>query len=247
MNCEHEERALAYVAGDLSALERASFLAHARGCKRCTGVSQMSGALNQPAAPVPALVDAVLARTQRRPLRSWVPLAASLLVVVSASAWWRSSGPTVQARGEVLAWHQRAGVELRPLNAVARQLSEGSRVPVAERWALWYRNTETDQPLFVLAYVLDAQGELHWVAPGYVSAGQEPAAVLLPVSNGGQLMSEVTELETPAAGSALAVTLLSRAPLSVLALEAAPAETRRNPEVLWPQVSVRKVKITLGE
>ncbi len=254
MNCPAPDRWDLLTARDLSASEEEALRAHAGTCADCTHHLAAVEALKARPALEPAatraLVDRVLVATERpsaRPPLARLALAAALVagvvavgaLLVPRESEWLARG------GSEGGWSKRVAAELRPVDAVTSPVASNASLSAQGRFAVWYRNAETSQPLFLLAYVVDSRGELHWVAPAYVAAGREPDAKVLPVTVSESLLPQVAELGAPEPGGATLVTVVSRAPGSVLAFEGAPLEQRLHPETLLPGAVVWRQTVSL--
>lgn len=252
MSCPAAETWLSYCAGEAPPPVSDALEAHARSCARCRGELAFARALQAPSAPAAdtARLAAAVMRATSRPApssRALGALAAGLLAVVAVglAARWRPGGEVTARGGEPHTWQQRVIAELRPAGAVRRPVLDGEPLARATRWAVWYRNAEAERPLFLLAYLVDAAGELHWLTPAYRVEGQEPAPAPLPTSLGEQLLGEVVQFDA-AAGPATLVTLVGPTPGSVLAFEAAPATAQQDPAALLPGAVVWRRTVTLS-
>ena len=257
MTCPNTEAWLCLASGESSPDERALMTAHAQGCVPCTRELRFAVALatsaEAPNIDVERFTKSVLVATKRSPHRAPVRFlaAAAVLALTVVSAAFMARTPEFTARGGTATrdWTARVAAELRPVSAVTASVTEGMSIATQTRWALWYRNAVTDRPLFVMAYVVDASGALHWVAPTYLKEGHEPAPVTLPTALAPQLVGEVAQFDDEQSGTASIVTLISTTPGSVLAFEAAPSVAAAEPEQLLPGAIVwrRVVHITTKE
>lgn len=254
MTCPTATSWVAFSAGQLPPAESSALRAHALCCPRCKGELAFASALSSQAAAATVDVDGLSARvmqaTAKRPGVSRpavLALAAVLVAMVSgglAREFWSSE---LTARGGASAhWQKRVAAELRPVTDVKAPVAVGQSVPAATRWALWYRNAETERPLYLLAYVVDAQGALHWLAPAYLVAGQEPSPIALPSAPAAQLLGEVVQFDATL-GPATLVTVVSTVPGSILAFESSPEVASARPEEFLPGAVVWRRSVTLKE
>jgi hypothetical protein len=100
-----------------------------------------------------------------------------------------------------------------------------------------YRNLDTSGAVYLLAFVVDARGTVHWLYPAYTDASEDPASLLLPPRSEDTPLSDTVVLDTPAQGPARLVTVLSREPLHVSDIESLPPE----------QLSTDALRARLGE
>lgn len=255
MNCPTAAQWDVLLAFELPADQEEAFQAHSKECAECAGhlavVAALVGRKPTDTTSVQSLVDRVVAATEpssprvRRLAPTAAALAAGIVAVIAFSV--HRDEDEIHARGGSGAnWAKRVAVELRPVDAVTAPLAAASPLSARSRFAVWYRNAETSQPIFLLAYVVDSRGELHWVAPSYSVAGREPDAKVLPVSVADGLLAQVVELDAPAFGAATLFTIVSRAPGSVLAFEGATFSQRLHPETLLPGALVWRQTVILN-
>jgi hypothetical protein len=81
------------------------------------------------------------------------------------------------------------------------------------------RNGNSDLPVYLMVFAVDAEAEVHWIVPGWSDPAQNPRSVLLPPSSALPASAGRTP-EGPAAGKLQLRSLLSRAPLDVHSVEA---------------------------
>ncbi|WNG25177.1 hypothetical protein F0U62_14960 [Cystobacter fuscus] len=106
----------------------------------------------------------------------------------------------------------------------ARRLERNTPVPRDTPLLGVYRNTDTTGAVYLLAFVVDAGNTVHWLYPGYIEAGQDPASILLPPGPGDTPLPETVVLDAPAPGPARLLTVFSREPLHVSDIESLPSE-----------------------
>lgn len=251
--------------GELTENRAARLRAHAAGCAGCAAeLEAQQRLLEGLRAPLPGLpsdgalaavmerldaADAAAgARARRRPGRlAWGGLAAAaaaavLLVAVSAAPVRRDDG--FAPRGAAVAWDRKVGVELWALEGQPRRLAPGDRLPSGVPVVASYSNVDP-APAWLLAFALDARGEVHWLYPGWIDATQDPAAVRLEGSVVQRALAESVVLEEVPDGPLRLVTVVTRAPRRVSEIEAAlPAD--RTPEALrrrWPDARVDELPV----
>ncbi|MFZ5439671.1 MAG: hypothetical protein ACOZQL_06665, partial [Myxococcota bacterium] len=221
------------------------------GCATCRRERALADARAEgPSSAEPSgLVDRVMLATGPRSASRVVgPLAVAAAVTLVAGGGWllatRDAGLTPRGGADVRDWRQRVAAELRPVDAVQRAVEAQASLPVSTRWALWYRNAETQRPLYLLAYVVDARGDVHWLTPAYEVAAHEPPPTTLRSAQAEQLLEEVVQFDA-SPGPATLVTAISLAPASVLELDAAPPDVLRHLEQRLPDAVVWRREVTL--
>lgn len=253
MNCLTEEQWTSFFSNEREVDEEA-LRAHAEGCSSCRQtLEQQRLVFDVVAAPVAFDEARFLSRLEarasvRRPPATVVAgLAAAALIVIGLGWQWRSSAGEFEARGGAAGqWHTRVSAELRRVDAPTVALTEGQPLAANDKLSVWYRNLEFGRPLFVLAYLVDARGELHWVTPGYRTVGVEPQPAMLLASNREALWPESIQLEDPAPGAGMVVVIISEAPGSVLQLEAAPRGLRADPSEQFPGAVIWRRRVVIS-
>jgi len=222
----------------------AAWAEHAHGCEACAARLRSARAIRLAAtAPVKINEAQLLARVEarlgrRRPPLGLLAVAAGLGLAVFGGFQMLGTG-TVQARGEGESdWRAHVTVEVRRLEAPNVSLANDEVLEAQVPLTLWYRNVETTAPLFMLAYLVDASGELHWLAPTYVAEGVEPPPAMLRAARGEQLWTSSVVVDGPAPGPATLFVVVSRAPASVVQFEAGAKANRLHPERAFSDVLV---------
>lgn len=173
----------------------------------------------------PAAAPAPPRRATRRPL----VLALSTLAVATAAVTLvmvprGRIGSEFTPRGGDSPWHARVftslavvprgGAESPPPPIVA-----GTLLHPGEGIAVTARNDNSDLPVYLMVFAVDAKAEVHWIVPAWSDPAQNPRSVLLPP--GGSLPAPAGRTpEAPAAGRLQLMSLLSRAALDVRSVEA---------------------------
>lgn len=246
MSCPSADRWIAAQLLEVSVTERDALIRHGRQCSACRGELSLLTALGDTTSgPTGHIVEAALMETDARHRRWPVPFiaVASAVVLISVGWWVRADGPVARGSG-THSWQQRVGAEIRPVLEAARPVVAGSTHLLSTSWTVWYRNAESGRPLYLLAYILDSRGDVHWIAPAYVTAGVEPLPITIPVASGAQLLSESMTPEGLAAGQATLITVVSAAPASVVAIEHDP-RFQQSPETTLTDAVVWRMAITV--
>lgn len=240
MTCPQSKAVADYECGELSANDAANLDQHIASCVICartrTELRQALADMKMPApgsAPSDVFIDRVVeaaaaandaaapARPKRtRPLIIGLSLAAAgILLAVGPSLRLdsRADRPsaTFQARG---------GRPSHPLNAAIRLLRGGrfqavpSRLTPSDAFGVTVTN-QTDAPVHLLAFAIDARGEVHWFYPDYRDGAAPPRAVPIPPGTREQTLEQVVQPEGVAPGALRLVTVLLSQPVAVDAVE----------------------------
>ncbi|WP_223642995.1 zf-HC2 domain-containing protein [Corallococcus sp. EGB] len=255
----------------LSEEEAQALRDHARGCARCQSqlretealVARIAAPLD-PAAPTEEAVARVMRRVlagggERRvsPLRArpWVggAVAAALAAGLAVFMLRPSSGPgpglgeTFTARGGPVAATLGRSVGV-TFHTGAAPLAPDSVVSADAGFGVRYRNLDTREPVYLLAFAQDARGEVHWLYPAHLREdANEPSVRLMPSAEA-RALDEVVVLEEPAPGPLRLVSIVTRSPLGVMDVESLPPEGR-TPEALrrqWPEAAVESVSVVMA-
>ncbi|WP_257455159.1 DUF4384 domain-containing protein [Archangium lipolyticum] len=245
---------------------------HARTCDRCGNALKDSEALiARIAAPFggtagEASVAEVMRRVRMReaprarpPRPRWAQaglvlgaLAASLLLVLVAPrmlAGDESADWTPRGAGSPSALSQRVGIRFHRATNPPTPLDAGARLPLTTPLVVAYRNIESARPVYLLAFAVDASGEVHWLYPGHLSeTSDEPAPRLETTGPQERMMPEAVQLEAPAAGPLQLVSIVSPEPLRVSSVERlAPGQrTLAALRERWPAAVVEALEVELA-
>jgi hypothetical protein len=126
-----------------------------------------------------------------------------------------------QARGEASEATMARDVLVRPCTA------KGSLVPLARGavvdpdvpWTATFRNLGAS-PAFLLLFAVDSRHVVHWIAPRYARAGEDPAATPLPPSSKQEALGTTAVFDDVSPGMLRVVTVLSPSPTHVSNVEA---------------------------
>jgi hypothetical protein len=102
--------------------------------------------------------------------------------------------------------------------------------------------------LFLLAFVVDAEGERHWIYPAYEVGAPPPSAEPLPTADVPRVLSTMTRLSGPATGPARLVAIVLTKPASVEPIETAPLEdlSRERLASHFPNALVTETRVVVG-
>jgi hypothetical protein len=257
----------------LSEEQAESLRAHARGCARCQAelrdldalVARIAAPL-EPAAPTEEAVARVMRRVREGPAerrtrsrwgRPWAggaaaaALAAGLAVLVlrptpvqppGEQTWTSRGGPVAASLA------RSVGITFHTPGTGTAPLAPGAVVPAESGFGVRYRNLDTREPVYLLAFAQDARGEVHWLYPAHLREDANEPSVRLSASAEARALDEVVVLEGPAPGPLSLVAVVTRAPRGVKDIESlAPEE--RTPEALrrrWPEAAVESVSVVLA-
>jgi hypothetical protein len=242
--------------GDLPEREAHALRAHAAGCTRCTAELESSerllSALSRPAAAAPQKVRALMqaieqAAPPRRPALTLGLAAAAAVAVIAAVGALRpfSNDGAFTPRGATLGWRQKVRAEVRPLEHAAQPLKPGAALRGDAPLAVWYRNLEEDKPLYLLAWLVDGAGEVHWIVPTWPQGGDAPSSARLPRADVAALMPEAFVADEPQGGAGMLITVVSQRPLSAQAVEDTRPDNRSRAETLFPDALVWRAAVQL--
>ena len=258
----------------LSEEQAQSLRAHARSCAHCQNELREAEALLariaaplEPATPHDEAVARVMRRvragpeqhrTQSRWSRPWAggAVAAALAAGIAVFILRPAPGPhpgteTFTSRGNPTAATtpgRSVGITFHTPATGTAPLAAGAVVPAAAGFGVRYRNLDTREPVYLLAFAQDARGEVHWLYPAHLREDANEPSVRLEPTSEPRAMEEVVVLDEPAPGPLRLMSVVTRAPLGVKDIESlAPEE--RTPEALrkrWPESSVESVSVVLA-
>jgi anti-sigma factor RsiW len=255
-----------FLDGELTENRAAALRAHLGRCSRCAGeLAGQRALLDAVAAPVPALrseaerVAELLARldaapspvpARRRPALAWwsgalAACAAALVAFVSLRSHPAPDRGEFTARGAAVGWARKVGVELWALERGPRRLAPGDALARGVPVVASFSNVD-GAPAYLLAFALDARGEVHWLYPALPDAASDPASIRLEGAVVHRALPEAVVMEDVAAGPLRFVLVVTRAPLRASAIDAA-APPDRTPEALrarWPDARVDELDVT---
>jgi hypothetical protein len=242
---------------------------HAQGCARCQAelreaealVSRIAAPL-EPAAPSEEAVARVMrqvhARGEERRVRPprarpWMGGAAAAALAAGLAVFMLRPGPgprqeTFTARGGPVEATLGRSVGITFHGPGAATLAPDTVVPAEAGFGVRYRNLDTREPVYLLAFAQDARGEVHWLYPAHLREDANELSVRLAPSAEARALEDVVVLEDPAPGPLRLVSVVTRAPLGVKDVESLPPD-ERTPEALrrrWPEASVESVSVVVA-
>ncbi|MGC4119760.1 MAG: hypothetical protein QM765_35340 [Myxococcales bacterium] len=261
MSCPSPEELFRWVDGDSGPARSAELGAHVQTCAACAAECERQRqvlarvAAPLPGAPSPGALDALMRRLDQAPSRAPEPQrlfaawrwvfgglgAAAAATAVALLVLARPVGPPdgMQARGSAVEWSRKVGVDLHVLERPLRKLTPGATLRPGTALTASYRNLDA-RDAYLLAFGIDAQGEIHWLYPAFTDPQTDPQAVALPPANLDTVLGDSVALDELPPGPLRLITLLADAPLHVSAIEGLPVASR-SPEALrarWPQAAL---------
>jgi hypothetical protein len=262
-NCPSESELVRFVDADLSPERLARVEQHLELCGACakqvTGLSELVSdvvaEVPQPGWDVGEHVDAVMKRLDAPALRSTNGQLAwwggALAVAAAAALFVTTGGPDVDApQGELVARGAAAasslsrdvGVQVYARDAALRPL--GSASVIGQRTALTagLRNLG-NQPAYLLLFAVDANHDVHWLAPEFTVASSDPAAVTIAPATAEQLLPSSVVFDDLAAGSLRVVAVITAEPTRVSEVESLGPEQLSDAGLMarFPQAEVRQI------
>lgn len=230
---DHDELA-ALIDREVTEARAEALREHAEECGRCREeLGSFDALARRLRTPVPgalgrsaeAFADDVMAMIdQPRPVTAparrqprWVVLAAAAVIplLVGAAALHRTSasdGEWTARGGSAPSAVERTLFRFGRVEAGAFDpITSGMRIGTHDVLAAEVGATESG-PRFLLAFLLDATGERHWIYPAYEVGAPPPASVTLPATASPRVLSSMVRLDDPAPGPAtLVAVVLGRA------------------------------------
>lgn len=234
--CPSDEDFLQDADGALSGEATERQRAHVRECTRChEREATLRALIADLAAPPGAGIDvrahtrAVMDRLDRAPAprarsrRGWA-LGGLGAAAACVAAYFVFRPPasvgTVQARGGFREASLARDVEVRPcaVGEGLRRLGPGAIIDGSTPLTAAFRNLGA-APAFLLLFSVDAQGVVHWIAPRYTTASEDPIAVTIPVTADEEVLGTTAVLDDVTPGPLRVVALISPAPTHVSQVE----------------------------
>lgn len=231
MPCPSEDELLELIDGGVIEDRAARIRGHADGCARCAAVLQANRLLiSRIARPLAdggaPSVESVMSQLRAPPSRRrWVvgaaaamAMAASVLLVVRMTA---ADPAGFQPRGGTRAGTARAELRFHA-GPDLTQVVPGLTVRRDLAFVASYRHDQT-VALYLLAFMVDQAGTVHWLYPAHTDPAKNPTAELLAPTRGERMLPDSVVLDGPATGRASLVSLVSVRPLTVSDIESLPA------------------------
>ena len=257
MTCKRYDDLARYETGALSMSDADALDKHVATCADCNAermlLRKTLADLGAPAGASEPFVDRVISSiraetpVRRAPqrivrLRPWLLAAAGLVLVGGISHQALKVEGTLQARGGGAQTLPPAHAGMLMFRAARLQPIPSTGLAPDVAFAVTTTN-KTSETHYLLAFGLDARGEVHWLYPAYPEGAAPPSSVPVPAGTAEDHMLE--EFVTPqavAAGPFPLVTVMAKQPTNVRDVEALLA--RHKPEEplssLFPSAAVRE-------
>lgn len=261
--CPTSEELARLLDGELTENRAADLRGHAATCPACAAELEAHGALLArlrapvPGVPSPGALAAVMARLdeappaaparRRLPRAAWaggLAAAAAALLLVALPRAERDAGDFAP-RGAAVAWASKVGVELWALDGQRpRRLGEGDAVAPGDGLVASYSNLD-QAPAWLLAFAVDARGEVHWLYPAWTDAASDPASARLEGATVQRALADAVVLEGVPEGPLRLVTVLSPGPHRVSEIEGAGAAGLATEQLRrrWPEARVEALTV----
>jgi hypothetical protein len=242
-HCPSEAELLRFVDADLSPEQADRTAAHLAACAVCADkvgalrdliddirapISVEKVALGEHVAEVMSRLDAP--GTARRAQRRWLPWGAggiALAASVALALALRGSDETqghfaARGAGTEASLSRDIGVQLYQKNGELRPLQAGDGIGRDAALTAGLRNLG-NAGVFLLLFAVDARNEVHWIAPEYTVAGEDPGAVTIAPTRDERLLGSAVAFDDLAAGPLRVIAVLCAKPLRVSDIESVPA------------------------
>jgi hypothetical protein len=243
-HCPGEAELLRFVDEDLSPEQVARMTAHLAACTTCSEkVSGLRDLIDDVRAPISVEkfplgghVAEVMSRLDapapaHSAPRRWLSLGAGGLAVAATAVLvltLNGSGDEAQGRftargtGTKPSLSRDVGVQLYQKDGELRPLQAGDRIRPNTALTAGLRNLGT-AGVYLLLFAVDARNQVHWIAPEYTVAGQDPGAVNIAPARDERLLPSAVAFDDLSEGPLRVIALLGPKPLRVSDIEALPA------------------------
>jgi hypothetical protein len=253
--------------GELTENRAASLRAHLVTCAACAValaaqrrlVARIAAPI--PDSPSPGALAAVMsrlggevpvptARSPRRVLGMLGGLAAAAALASVGVALLPGRAPdhgAFTARGAVVEWTRKVGVDLWVLERAPRPIAAGDRLVEGTALVASFSNVDSS-PAYLLAFAVDARDDVHWLYPAFVEPGSDPASIRLDPAVVHRALPESVILEDVSPGPLRFFLVVTREPLPVSSIESArgPARSLAALRARWPDARVDELPVTFG-
>lgn len=232
-----EDELLRFVDADLSPEQMERIDEHLASCGVCAArAAALRELIEDVQAPIPesdfdvgAHVAGVMSRLdapeparEKRRVWGWagaLAAAAGVALYFGFGAGGSESG-TFAARGggAESSLSRDVGVQLYAQATALSPLHAGGSVRPGTPLTAGLRNVGRE-PVYLLLFAVDARHEVHWIAPEFTLAGEDPAAVVVTNSPSEKLLPSAVAFDDLAPGRLRVVAVISRKPARVSAIE----------------------------
>ncbi len=99
---------------------------------------------------------------------------------------------------------------------------------------------DTGERRYLAVFVVDAARAVHWIYPAYVDEATNPTSIELEPNSEPRVLAEIVEPDRPASGPLRVVSVTSREPLSVKAVESRLLDGAASASDLFPEGQVQE-------
>lgn len=268
--CLQESELLLLVNGELSANRAALLSQHLELCSVCQATSSSWQELQRGiGADVPNLApqsatNAVMRRiragestpARNGALRAWhlglgsVVAAVALLLIVVLGESSDRRPQSFQARGanteSELA--RKVGADFYVMrDGALTNLTHASSLGAGEGLTLSYINAVRDKSVYMLAFVVDSQREVHWLYPAFTDPDTDPLAIELRIGDRQIVLPDTVEMDAPATGAGTLIWIASTQRRAVSSIETIAKEERtlNGLRKRWPESEVGHVSVQI--
>ena len=232
-----DDELLRFVDADLSPEQMERIDEHLASCAVCSArAAALRELLEDVRAPVSTKaldVGAHVASVMRRldtpaatpkarrsaPWAGGLSVAAALSLVIGYGASGGDGGRFTARGGHAESSLSRdVGLQLYAQEQTLRPLQAGSRVRPGTPLTAGFRNAGK-HAVHLLLFAIDARDDVHWIAPEYTVAGEDPAAINVAPSVEEKLLASAAAFDDLAPGRLRVVAVIGRTPARVSAIE----------------------------
>jgi hypothetical protein len=136
------------------------------------------------------------------------------------------------------------GVQIYEQATPLRALNVASQLPVTAALTAGLRNVAAS-PVYLLLFAVDSRQAVHWVAPEFTVAGENPLAVSIAPSLEERLLPGAVAFDDLAPGPLRIVTLISKEPMHVAEIEALPTADLSQAGLTkhFPRAQIRELRL----
>ncbi len=273
ISCPKNDEWLAFVGETLDGDRKADMRAHLGSCATCQqSLEEWQLLAKGIAAPLPGLDsdrvgEQLLAKLRaqpdaRAPISWWrASLALGSLLAATAIVLLLILGERGPSPEKAQSFQARGGssrTELaRKVGAhflVVRKgalvaLSQDAIVSASEGLTLSYVNAIHPKKVYLLAFVLDSQREIHWLFPAYLRSSDNPLALELVASKDEIVLPDAVVPDAPAKGASTLVWMASFEQPTVASIESLPKAERTlaSLQARWPKAELGHLRIQIHD
>ena len=266
--CPTETELLAFADADLSPEQLQRVEQHLEVCSSCArqvvALSRLVEDIAAPLAPAEQDLSEHVAAVMKRldePVKApagraatYGVLAVAVLAAAAALLFVRGR-PSDEHQGQLAArggisepaLSRDVGVQLYTQTPELRALGAGSKIQAQSSLTAGLRNTGRT-PVYLLLFAVDAQHEVHWIAPEFTVPGSNPRAVSVAPQAEERLLPTAAVFDDLAPGPLRLIALLSTEPSSVADVESLTPEqlSSHGLTARFPRAEVRELAVEVN-